>query len=73
MDNPQFAQNSRCESLAQRNLTAGEKKKRLFGFFPLFIWKEDWNYDLQTHCSGGKNGRGTALLFQPNSFLIYLY
>lgn len=41
MDNPQFAQNSRCESLAQRNLTAGEKKKRLFVFFPLFIWKED--------------------------------
>lgn len=42
MDNPQFAQNSCCESLAQRNLTAGgKKKKRLFGFFPLFIWKED--------------------------------
>lgn len=41
MDNPQFAQNSCCESLAQRNLTAGGKKKRWFGFFPLFIWKED--------------------------------
>lgn len=38
MDNPQFAQNSCCESLAQRNLTAGGKKKKVVWFFsPLYL------------------------------------
>jgi len=39
MDNPQFAQNSCCESLAQRNLTAGGKKKGLV-FFPSLSGKK---------------------------------
>lgn len=41
MDNPQFAQNSCCESLAQRNLTAGGKKKKGgLVFFPSLSGKK---------------------------------
>lgn len=55
MDNPQFAQNSCCESLAQRNLTAGGKKKKGCSvFFPSLSGKKTETMICKLIVRGGK-------------------